>query len=285
MKIEVLLVGFIIAAGAAALLTVWFRLNRMSQVTKPMEALMEQSTDGLLRLDGNYRILAANPEASRLLGNLERHERKDFRKAFPHLAGRHSDSNTAGEGNWPSDYETVYHAADGKRVPIHVKIVHAGDSGTYGAVAILKNLAVQKAQHRKHRINEEKYKSLFEYHPDAVFMLSNTGVFVEANAKAVSLAGLSEKEVLNSHFGRFVAPEDLDRVKRHFYQSLEGISQHFRLTLLRANGERISAEVSNVPVIVDNGIVGVYGICREQPMASAQRGVLMRMDGVRRIRS
>lgn len=60
--------------------------------------------------------------------------------------------------------------------------------------------------------SEQRYRSLFTHHPDAVFSLDGEGRFVTANASCVTITGYTHSEILDQHFTHFINADDMERV-------------------------------------------------------------------------
>jgi PAS domain S-box-containing protein len=96
--------------------------------------------------------------------------------------------------------------------------------------------------------SEERFRSLFESSPDAVFLTVPDGTILAANPAACSLFGWSEEEFLGE--GRFSMFDESDP---RFLAALEerqrtGQVRGVELAAIRANGERFPAEVESVIV-------------------------------------
>ncbi|RTR04519.1 EAL domain-containing protein [Halomonas nitroreducens] len=125
-------------------------------------------------------------------------------------------------------------------------------------------LAVERhADRRSLWESEQRYRSLFAYNPDAVFSLDRRGHFVTANASCASITGYPLEEILGSHFERFLAPEDVERIQAHFERTMAGEPSHYPLTIVDQESGKRQLELTNLPVVVDGKVQGVYGIAKD----------------------
>ena len=108
-----------------------------------------------------------------------------------------------------------------------------------------------------------RYKSLFDYHPDAVYSFDRTGCFTSVNDSVVYLSGYSREELLEITFDILVAPEYLQSTKQYFMKALAGEPQNYESVIIKKNGQRVFLNVANVPIIVKGEVVGVYGIAKD----------------------
>jgi PAS domain S-box-containing protein len=111
--------------------------------------------------------------------------------------------------------------------------------------------------------NEQAFKSLFEQNPDPVFSLDRHGNFTSANAAAIQLAECSEEELLSRNFASFCNPKDLERIEAKFSSAQQGASYNFEIGITTAKGNRRYLNVTNMPVVIDGEIAGIYCIAKD----------------------
>ena len=113
------------------------------------------------------------------------------------------------------------------------------------------------------RESEQRYKSLFDYNPDAVFSFDLGGHFLSANAACQTVSGYTPAELLRTTFMPLIVPQDLTRVLGLFSMAAQGQPQTFETTITRKEGDRATLAVTIVPTVVDATIVGVFGIAED----------------------
>ena len=139
--------------------------------------------------------------------------------------------------------------------------------------------------------NGNHYRSLFEHHPDAIYSFDLAGNFLSANQGTARLAECSIDEILKITFLPLIAPEDLERVLGHFNKASAGEIQNYNTGLVTAKGNRLMLDVTNLPIIVNEEIIGVYGIAKnitqrikaEQEVVAEKekfRSVIQTVDGI-----
>ncbi len=146
-------------------------------------------------------------------------------------------------------------------------------------------LDVTEARQAASRLEEteNRYRSLFEYHPDAVFSLDLDGKFQSANPACTNLCGYEAQEILGVPFDSLIVPEQLRTAYTRFRQALQGIASTYEITLRHKSGVSVETSVTNVPVIVSGVIVGVFGIARDltrQRELEAQLRQAQKMEAV-----
>ncbi|MGH9903463.1 MAG: PAS domain S-box protein, partial [Pyrinomonadaceae bacterium] len=110
---------------------------------------------------------------------------------------------------------------------------------------------------------EQHYKSLFEYHPDAIYSFDLKGNFLSANPACQKISGYRVAELLGKNFEWLIAPEDRERAREGFRRAAAGEPQSLNLAITRKDGHRVELEVVKVPIMVDGETVGVFGISRD----------------------
>jgi PAS domain S-box-containing protein len=95
------------------------------------------------------------------------------------------------------------------------------------------------------------------------YVLDETGFVQWMNAAAKQLLG----DVRGRHFTSVVAPEDSRRARELFSQKVLGTSPATEATgvLVSTAGTRVAVELSAVPLMNGERVVGVFGLIEERP--------------------
>lgn len=126
-------------------------------------------------------------------------------------------------------------------------------------VRIKKKITVQLL---KLKTNEQYYQSLYQHNPDLVLTFDVDGNFLSAN-KVVEFYGYTEEELLHQSFVPYVAPDQLEKTVEQFQIASRGQSTNYETAMHTKKGDRIQLNVTNIPIVVDDQIVGVYGILKD----------------------
>lgn len=111
--------------------------------------------------------------------------------------------------------------------------------------------------------SEQRFRSLFTQNPDAVFSLDLQGYHLSVNQSVLSLLEINESQIIGSHWRGVVAPENHPAFAAAFQQALKGVSQRFDLEVFSQQGRARQLDVSFLPTIVKDQVVGVYGVAKE----------------------
>lgn len=150
-------------------------------------------------------------------------------------------------------------------------------------------LAIERHRDRQARLEvEQRFRSLFTQHPDAVFEFDLDGRLVSCNASATRITGFSEAWLKGQRYGRFVAAEELPTIEAAFNRACQGETQQHNYHSTDAEGRAYTLEITNLPIVVDDRVVGVYGVGRditgrrqqEQQLRLLARGIDASRNGV-----
>ncbi|MDI3234421.1 EAL domain-containing protein [Exiguobacterium antarcticum] len=100
-------------------------------------------------------------------------------------------------------------------------------------------------------VSEERYKSLFTYHPDAVYSLDLTGRIESANPSFEKLTEQSANELVGQSYRQLMEQQAAtDKTTAHQFETI------FR----KSGGMDVLLNVTNIPIRVRDRFVGMYGI-------------------------
>ncbi|WP_052353750.1 sensor domain-containing protein [Neobacillus jeddahensis] len=112
------------------------------------------------------------------------------------------------------------------------------------------------------KINEQHFQSLYQYNPDIVVTYDTKGNFLNAN-HIVESYGYRLGELLHRPFAFLVVPDQLENAMEHFLMAAGGTATNFKTAFFNKMGERIEVKVTLIPIIVEEQIVGVFGIHKD----------------------
>ncbi|MBI0576026.1 PAS domain S-box protein [Neobacillus cucumis] len=127
------------------------------------------------------------------------------------------------------------------------------------AILIEKRIILEK--HLKDGLNS--YQSLLACNSDALFAIDLAGYYVFLNPACEQITGYSQEEISKKKFFEVLALEDVAKVSSYFYQALEGSFQNYDCKLIQKNGQLVDLNVTNLPITVNDEIIGVYGVAKD----------------------
>ncbi|WP_346797653.1 EAL domain-containing protein [Halomonas sp. Bachu 37] len=122
--------------------------------------------------------------------------------------------------------------------------------------------------------SEQRFRSLFTHNPDAVFSLDRTGTFLSVNQATVDLLGTSQAQLLGRTYTEIVEPNQLPRMIEAFDKAKRGVPQRFEITWQCPSGILHPIDISFLPTLVDDSVVGVYGVAKDMSELRASEAQL-----------
>lgn len=144
------------------------------------------------------------------------------------------------------------------REPLPLELVTTDNMAAMAAMAIEQDRA-----YRQLKLSEQRFRSLFDQHPDAVYSMDLEGRFTAFNDHFKALSNLGTESVVGQMFDERVAPEHRESVRAHFYAAAAGEARTYELTALTLAGDRFELRVTNLPIVVDGRVTGVFGIAHD----------------------
>lgn len=128
---------------------------------------------------------------------------------------------------------------------------------------VRKKLGDGKQVLQEHQESEYLYRSLFECNPDAVYALDLDGYFISGNSVCEEIFGYRMEELLQTSLLPILDPKSATKTAYHLKMAVEGELQEYETTIIHKNGSPIQVQIKNFPILVDEEVVGVYGIVRD----------------------
>lgn len=122
------------------------------------------------------------------------------------------------------------------------------------------------------------YNSLFACDSDAIYALDLDGYFVPLNPGCETLFGYSSERFSKMSYMKVIALNHLDRALSFYYKSLEGTLQNFDCQIIHQNGEILDVNITNYPIVINDEIVGLYGIAKDITEIKRNRRMLMERE-------
>ncbi|MDB4952300.1 MAG: Histidine kinase, partial [Gemmatimonadetes bacterium] len=131
---------------------------------------------------------------------------------------------------------------------------------------------------RRMEESEQRFKSLFDHNPDAVFGMDAEGRITALNPAAERLAGAGAAELVGRPYEPLVHPDDRASVRERLAAVMAGTAQTYEARLARADAPTARVQVTAMPVVVDGAIVGMFGIAKEVTERHAAEQLLRLRD-------
>jgi two-component system cell cycle sensor histidine kinase/response regulator CckA len=127
----------------------------------------------------------------------------------------------------------------------------------------LEEMTKRSSAKLKPREREQRFRAYFEHHPDAVYSLDLIGKFLNVNPACEKIFGYRSEELLRMSHHSLIIPEDKEKTLQYFEKAARGDPQTYEISVIHKNGQQVYLNVTNIPIIVESKIVGIYGIAKE----------------------
>lgn len=250
-----------IAIGRARLYT------RVRESEERFRALLQNASDVITLLDGDGTVRYESPSIERILGYQpeELIGKNVFDYVHPEDLERVLNTFTEGlaDSELPRFVEYRFRCKDGSWR--HLESVGNNlldDPGVGQLVINSRDITERKQAEQRLEESEQRYKSLYEHNPDAVYSFDLEGNFLSANPACEEVSGYTTGELIGRSFAPLIVPEDLEKTLRHFEKAANGEPQNYEIAISHKLGHRVDVNVTNLPIVVASEIVGVYGIAK-----------------------
>ncbi|WP_257347514.1 PAS domain-containing sensor histidine kinase [Pseudalkalibacillus decolorationis] len=152
---------------------------------------------------------------------------------------------------------------DGEILEMEGKSIPIIDKGKTLVLAVFRDVTEKNRAKRSLQQSERKYKSLFQHNPDGIYSINLKGELTSVNPAIRKITGYTSEEQLGKNYGNFLLPEDKSDVSKKYTEIFQGNAIEFEKRMKRKDGKIIDVTVVGFPLIVDNIIIGMYGILRD----------------------
>ncbi|HYW35142.1 MAG TPA: PAS domain S-box protein [Balneolaceae bacterium] len=229
------------------------------------EKILQNLHEGYLLVDQSARIYDANKAYCRLTG-YSKEELCSMK--LTDLRGNISSEellkllNSIAEDNSKS-FESQHRTKNGKLIELNVSAASVNIDGKTYIAGMIWDVTDRNKAHRKMLNAKKRFKSLFEHNPHSVYIMDPEGNFLDINSKMEELSGYSRSELLDLDFVPMISDKDLERTQYHFKKAAEGEVETFEIVGVTKQGREIPVRVTNFPMIVDDHIIGVFGVAED----------------------
>jgi len=246
--------------GMRTLVAELIRRRRQAEETcETLTRVLEATSDAFVALDADWRYTYVNRHAGRM-----------FNRDPASLIGKHIWTEFPEGVGQPFQREYEGAVADGTPRQIEAYYAPYGrwfENRIYpyaGGLAIFfQDVTERRIAEDRLRESEQRYRSLFDHHPDAVYSFDTEGRFTSANAACEGLSGYSPAELIGKPFAPLVVPENRRETLERFRAVMARVGTSYEETIIHKSGRRIPVAITALPIVVDDKVVGMYGIAKD----------------------
>ena len=150
------------------------------------------------------------------------------------------------------------------RLNINNRFIYNGDS-LVGATVIATDTTDQREMKASLLESEERYKELFDYSLDCIYIHNFEGDFIDANPAALDLLGYTKKEVKSLNFASFLKEDELSKAFNTVSQIMQkGFQEDLaEYSLKKKNGEYVTVQTKGSLLFKDGKPWAIMGTARD----------------------
>lgn len=250
-------------------------------------SLYADTPDAVVLYDCTGHTIAAN-EAAQLLSGYSPAEYIGSRYDL-HVAPRDRERvqvalKTALAGG-TDHFDTSARHKDGSIIPVECYVFPARfNDEIVGVFAQARDIVALRSAEASLTINQEKFRSLFEYHPDGIMEIKSSGTISRVNVALESETGYYGEQLVGKPWTELVAPELRERAEELLRSALRGEATEDDSLLLDRLGNKLDVQLKLVPLHVASEIHGAYSIFKNvTAQKNAERAIEAHSQQIRRL--
>ncbi|MCC9138415.1 PAS domain S-box protein [Pontibacter silvestris] len=228
------------------------------------EKMVQASPDLFCTFNRNGKFTYASSASSNILGYHEEELKGRHYTEFlntDYLSATQKAFEDILTGSKANNFENCFIHKNGSSVPMLWSAVWSEEEQSVFCVG--RDITERKISRSKLEESEQRYKGLFEYNPDILFVESKEGLVTEVNYSFCNTLGLSSEEVVGLPASSFLPAEMVAVSEMYFKEALLGNTLRFDLELMTANTEHRVFDTIKFPVMVNGAVVGVQTIAKD----------------------
>jgi PAS domain S-box-containing protein len=234
------------------------------------EALVNTSADGIIVVDAQGRKVLQNPRAIELWKipddvAADPDDNRQIEFVMSRVVDPRAFADRVGylyaHPEEQSQDEIV--VKDGTILERYSAPVLGSDGHPYGRIWSFRDITGRKRAEEQLRESEARYRGIFEYAEDIIYLLEPDGTFRSLSPAFEKITGWGVEEWIGKPFAPIIHPDDLPHANAIFLSTMSGESvPSFRLRIARKSGVYFDADLSITP-LGRNPVAGALGIARD----------------------
>ncbi len=250
-------------------------------------SLYEDTPDAVVLYDARGAVMCANEAAQLLSGyTAEEFEGVTYREHMdPGDFDRIESAIQTALAGATDHFDTHARHKDGTVIPVECYFFPARYAEQIvGVFAQARDIVALRSAEESLSINQERFRSLFEYHPDGIMELKSDGSISRVNVGLESETGFYGEQLVGKPWTELVAPEQRAAAAEALRSAMRGEAVEDDSLLLDRLGNRIDVQLKLVPLRVGPEIRGAYAIFKNvAAQKTAERSIDEQREQIRRL--
>ena len=250
-----------------------------------LASLYEGCPDAIAVYDREGRLVSCNGAAEQLSGVPQ--EQLVGAHYAVQLRGQDreviDDAFASALDGYTGHFETVLRIGPEGDIPVEVHLFPAkkGDE-IVGVFAQAHDRLALRAAEESLELNQQRFRSLFEYHPDAVMALKADGTISRVNVALEAGTGYFGEEIIGREWSELIAPDCREEALAALRVVSRGEAVEFDSYLLDRHGNRVDVQMKLVPLRVADRLDGAYAIAKNVvAQRTAERAMALQGERIR----
>ena len=264
--------------------------RELAFANRQLRAFTDNTSLGFIRWDDERRVIEWSSRAAAIFGwTFE----EAYGKTYAELGLVEPDDVERVEGRMRPMYAGKLNAnivecrnrtRDGRTVNCRWFNTRLAIDNGYQVVSLTDDVTALVATRTVAFESEERFRSLFEYSPDAMMALSLDGTITRANHAALQAYAAGGDALVGGVLVDLIAPEYRAAVRHAFASAARGEASSVELRARHADGSVVPVLATLIPIVFRNAISGVHVLARDlSPIRRAQREVAAHSERLREL--
>lgn len=239
------------------------REEHLAIALENIQRIFDYSMDMICTIDANGKFVDVSQSSYNILGIAANHLWGKAYMDFVYEEDREKTIAMAAQimsGQPVVNFENRYVDVNGNLVDIMWSANWSNESQIMFCVA--RDITEVKRAARKLKISEQKFRSLFENHPDSVFEINMKGEIIAANDTFLKNSQMKIEEIRNKSMLQLFNFAVDEISQQNIAQAFNGQATTFDTGLVHYKGRDIKSRVTIIPVMVDEAVTGAYLISK-----------------------
>lgn len=182
-----------------------------------------------------------------------------------------------------ADFETTITCADGSVLPVAVTLFPLRRRDRIVAIGgRVRDLSLSRLSEQWLIETEQRFRSLFDYHPDAVALIDQEGGVLLMNRAVSEMTNYPLEELALRPLETLFAPSEREMLKAKIAHTIAGATTEFESVIFERNGAQKEVLVKTVPVYVGSQVTGAYVIAKDiSAQKAAERAATEQTERIR----